>query len=561
MINLYHQYIKEVTTGEKVVCKYVRQAVDRQVNDLKRKPTPDFPYYFDEAEAARWIGFISILKHTSGEWKGREFCIQDFQAFRWACIFGWQRVDGRGRRFRRAYVEVARKQGKTEEAATIGLGGLLIDGEPTAQIFSAATTRQQAKIVYSAAKIMARELMKDSEGANETLRLLAHRILNKESDGFFEALSSDAWTLDGLSPHVAIIDEYHAHPTNEVLKVIETGMGARRSPLIYIITTAGFNISSPCFMLRQNAIDILRGQKTDETFFTAIYTLDDGDDWNDEKVWVKANPQIGNTPTWDFMRSEYTKAVNEGGQSEVEFKTKNLNVWTASSETWIQDEIWQACPKELDEDSLFGKPCYVGVDFAAISDFTAAAFLFPPHGDRKEYALKLHFWLPEDKIKERARDWPDTIKWWNEGYIKGTPGNVVDLEILEQDFKGLCAKYDVKVVGYDPLNAWQTIANLETSGLKMDRYPNTRLHMSPASKEFERLVRQKMVNHGGNPVLRWMMTNVVPVYTQQDLLQLDRMRSSRISKIDGVVASVIALGEHLKNPVSEVFSDTDLFFV
>ena len=543
------------------MCKYVRQAVERQVNDLKRQNTPDFQYYFDEDEAARWIGVISILKHTSGEWKGQPFNIQDFQAFRWACIFGWKRTDGRGRRFRRAYVEVARKQGKTEEAATIGLGGLLIDNENTAQIFSAATTRQQAKIVYSAAKIMARELMKDSEGANETLRLLAHRILNKNSDGFFEALSSDAWTLDGLSPHVAIIDEYHAHPTNEVLKVIETGMGARRSPLIYIITTAGFNISSPCFMLRQNAIDILRGQKRDETFFTAIYTLDEGDDWNDESVWVKANPQIGITPTWDFMRSEYTKAVNEGGQSEVEFKTKNLNVWTASSETWIQDEIWQACPKEIDEDSLLGKPCYVGVDFAAISDFTAAAFLFPPHGDRKEYALLLRFWLPQDKIKERARDWPDTIKWWNEGYIKGTPGNVVDLEILEQDFKGLCAKYDVKVVGYDPLNAWQTIANLEQSGLNMDRYPNTRLHMSPASKEFERLVRQKMVNHGGNPVLRWMMTNVVPVYTQQDLLQLDRMRSSRISKIDGVVASVIALGELLKNPVAEVFSDTDLFFL
>jgi phage terminase large subunit-like protein len=561
LLTLYHQYVKEVTTGQKVVCKYVRQAVERQVNDLKRQNTPDFQYYFDEDEAARWIGFISILKHTSGEWKGQPFNIQDFQAFRWACIFGWKRTDGRGRRFRRAYVEVARKQGKTEEAATIGLGGLLIDNENTAQIFSAATTRQQAKIVYSAAKIMARELMKDSEGANETLRLLAHRILNKNSDGFFEALSSDAWTLDGLSPHVAIIDEYHAHPTNEVLKVIETGMGARRSPLIYIITTAGFNISSPCFMLRQNAIDILRGQKRDETFFTAIYTLDEGDDWNDESVWVKANPQIGITPTWDFMRSEYTKAVNEGGQSEVEFKTKNLNVWTASSETWIQDEIWQACPKEIDEDSLLGKPCYVGVDFAAISDFTAAAFLFPPHGDRKEYALLLRFWLPQDKIKERARDWPDTIKWWNEGYIKGTPGNVVDLEILEQDFKGLCAKYDVKVVGYDPLNAWQTIANLEQSGLNMDRYPNTRLHMSPASKEFERLVRQKMVNHGGNPVLRWMMTNVVPVYTQQDLLQLDRMRSSRISKIDGVVASVIALGELLKNPVAEVFSDTDLFFL
>jgi phage terminase large subunit-like protein len=560
MIKRYDAYLKSVTAKNSNVGLYIKQAVARQLADLEREKTKEFPYYFDKQEAARWLGFISILRHTSGEWKGQFFQIQDFQAFRWAVLFGWQRKDGKGRRFRRAYIEVARKQGKTEEAAAIAIGGLLIDGEETAQIFSAATTRQQAKIVYGAAKIMARELKKDSPAIEGMVRLLAHRILNTATDSFFEALSSDAWTLDGLSPHFSIIDEYHAHPTSDVLKVLETGAGARRSPLFYIITTAGFDIESPCFNLRRSAIDILSGSKQDETFFTAIYTLDEGDDWNNEKTWIKSNPQIGITPTWDFMRSEYVKAVNEGGQSEVEFKTKNLNIWTTSAKTWIADEAWMSCPNEIDVDQLYGRKCYGGLDFAAVSDFTAASLVFPPDDtENGEFIILPFFWIPEETLKIRSRDYPDMKRWVKDGFINVTPGNVTDYDYLIAEMHKIRETYTMLSMGYDPHNAWQTVAKLQDDGFPMAVYRQGYATMSPPTKEFERFVKQKRINHGNNPVLRWMMTNVNPKYDRAENITLHKM--TKHQKIDGVIATVIAFGEMLSNPTADSYSSADAFMI
>lgn len=561
MLEPYHGYIKKVQSGIVPVCDYVRMAVDRQLNDLKRQRRPDFPFYFDEEEADRWISFISILRHTSGEWKGQNFNVQDFQAFRWACLFGWQRTDGKGRRFRRAFVEVARKQGKTEEAAAIMLGGMIIDGEQTAQIYSAATTRHQAKIVYNAAKMMGRSLRTDSDTMAEGLKVMQHRVIWNPTDSYMEALSAEAGTLDGLSPHVAVIDEFHAHPSNEVLKVIETGMGARSQPLTYIITTAGFNFESPWFHLRQNCIDILRGLKTDETFFGIIYTLDDGDDWNDRTTWVKANPQIGITPTWEFMESEYTKAVNEGGRSEVEFKTKNLNMPVGVSEVWIPDELWQACPSDIDLNALAGRECYAGIDFASVSDFTAMTLLFPPQEPNEPYIALPYFWIPEEVLKMRSRDLPDILRWQQQGLVNVTPGNVTDYDYLAAEVARLRTLYDIRAIGYDPHNAWQTIAKLESDGLPMDKFSQGIMNMSPPSKEFERIVRNRMLNHGGNPVLRWMLQNCVPYYDANENLKIRKMKETRGAKIDGIVSTIIALGEYLKNPVSDVYSQADVFYI
>lgn len=561
MLEGYNRYIKTVNAGIVPVCQYVKYAVDRQLSDTKKQKSADFPYYFDEDEAERWIKFISILRHTSGTWKGQFFNIQDFQAFRWAVLFGWQRKDGKGRRFRRAFVEVARKQGKTEEAAAIMLGGLLIDGEQTAQIYSAATTRHQAKIVYNAAKMMGRELKQDSEAIRDALKVMQHRVIFEQNDSFMEALSAEAGTLDGLSPHVAVIDEFHAHPTNEVLKVIETGMGARTQPLTYIITTAGFNFESPWYHMRQNCIDILREVKHDDTFFGIIYTLDDGDDWNDKTTWVKANPQIGTTPTWEFMESEYTKAVNEGGRSEVEFKTKNLNLPVGVSEVWIPDELWQSCPTEIDMKALEGRECYAGIDFASISDFTALVVLFPPLSDDEPYTIIPHFWIPEDTLKIKSRDLPDLIRWQKEGLITVTPGNATDYDYLVGEVRRLRDLYGLRAIGYDPHNAWQTIVKLQADGVEVDSFSQGIMNMSPPSKEFERLVRTKRINHGGNPVLRWMLQNCVPYYDFNENLKVKRMKETRGAKIDGIVASIIALGEYLKNPQPEVYSQTGLFYV
>ena len=559
MIELYSQYMNNVVSGKATVCENVRMAVQRQLNDLNRQNTPDFQYYFDEDEAERWLRFISILRHTSGNWKGQRFNVQDFQAFRWACIFGWQRTDGKGRRFRRAFVEVARKQGKTEEAAAIMLGGLLIDGENGAQIFSAATTRHQAKIVYNAAKLMARELRNDSEVIRDELEIRAHRIISSRTDSFMEALSAEAGTLDGLSPHIAVIDEFHAHPTNEVLKVLETGQGARSNPLSYIITTSGFNFESPWFHLRQNCIDILRGLKTDETFFGVIYTLDEGDDWNDRSTWVKANPQIGITPSWEFMESEYTKAVNEGGRSEVEFKTKNLNIPCGVAEVWIQDEVWQKCPNSYDLQALKGRACFAGIDFAATSDFTACVLLFPSENEGEPHILLPFFYIPEETAKMRSREFPDVLRWINSGLLTITPGNVTDYDYLIADLHRLRGEYDIQAIGYDPYNAFQTVARLEADGFPMDKFAQGIMNMSAPTKEFERLVKQGMINHGGNPIMRWMLSNVQPYYDQNENLKIRKKKNSLNLKIDGIIASVIALGEYIKNPV-ETYSG-GIYFV
>jgi len=561
MLELYNGYIKKVQAGIVPVCDYVRMAVSRQLHDLKRQRTKGFPFYFDEHEAERWTSFIACLRHTSGEWKGQHFNIQDFQAFRWACLFGWQRTDGKGRRFRRAFVEVARKQGKTEEAAAIMLGGMVIDGEQTAQIYSAATTRHQAKIVYNAAKMMGRSLRQDSEYMADGLKVMQHRVLWNPTDSYMEALSAEAGTLDGLSPHVAVIDEFHAHPSNEVLKVIETGMGARSQPLTYIITTSGFNFESPWYHLRQNCIDILRGIKTDETFFGVIYTLDDKDDWNDRSTWIKSNPQIGITPTWEFMESEYTKAINEGGRSEVEFKTKNLNMPVGVSEVWIPDEIWQSCPNEINESELLGCECYAGIDFASVSDFTAMTLLFPPTEAGQPYTILPFFWIPEEVLKIRSRDLPDIVRWQQHGLVNVTPGNVTDYDYLAAEVARLRTMYDIRAIGYDPHNAWQTIAKLEADGLPMDKFSQGIMNMSPPSKEFERIVRNGMLNHGGNPVLRWMLQNCVPYYDANENLKIRKMKETRGAKIDGIVSTVIALGEYLKNPVDDVYSQTDVYYI
>jgi len=342
MLEKYERYMSDVESGAVTTCLYIKQAVERQRKDLARQNTDGFKFYFDEAAAEKALKLFSLLRHTKGEWetKKRKFDLQDFQAFEIACVFGWKKQDSGYRRFTRVYSETARKSGKTEKCAGIQIIGA-VEGEGGAEVYSAATTRDQASIVFQATKHMAKCLKEEGYKWAADFKILAHEI--QKGTAVIKALSAEAKTLDGKNPHFVIIDEFHAHPNREVLDVMETGMGARSQPLLYIITTAGFNIDSPCYRLRETATQILSGAKTDESFFSVIYTLDEGDDWEDESAWIKANPNIGNTPKWDWMREQATKAKNEGFAKRVEFLTKNLNLWQNAKETWIADEIYQTC--------------------------------------------------------------------------------------------------------------------------------------------------------------------------------------------------------------------------
>jgi phage terminase large subunit-like protein len=539
MLEQYHRYIDAVLSGEVLTCKYVRLAVERQVRDLERQDDPDFLYYFDEQKAGLTLATVKLLRHTSGEWMKKPFQLQDFQAFRFAVLFGWMRKDNHKRRFRRAYIEVARKQGKSEEAAAVGNIGLHFDGEGAPEIFSAATTRDQAKIVFNAGKAMSEYLARDSESLSKVIKSYAHSITNSDNKGSFRAVSADAGTLDGLRPHMFIIDEYHAHPRSDVLKVGETGMGSRAQPLSYIITTAGFNTAGPCFRMRQVAIEILEGKKIDETFFSVIYTLDEDDDWNDERVWAKPNPNLGVSPSLEFLRSEYTKAVNEGGRAVVEFKTKNLNIWCDAPEVWITDESWRKNMGEVNDAELIGRRCFAGLDLAAVSDITSLCLLFPARDETEKHIFRWINWLPEMTVAKRSGR-VNYALWVENGWLKTVPGDAMEYPWVIRDIDKVRRDYDLEMLFFDPWNKMAVIPQLVELALPLQEIRQGHGSMSSPSKEFERIINRGECNVGQDPVARWAMGNVVLRFDSNGNYMPDKNKS--FEKIDPIVSAIMAVG-------------------
>jgi phage terminase large subunit-like protein len=547
MLDRYEQYMQDVISGKETACKWVILACKRQKSDLKRQSSPGFPYYFDTAAASKAIGFSKMLRHVSGKWAGERFNPEPDQCFLLAVLFGWKSTETHTRRFRRAYCEVARKNGKSFMASMIQLIGLLLDNESRAEIFSAATTRDQARIVFDVCKDMVNRLCADSPSIASRIKVYQHSIINTETKGKISPLSSDAQKLDGHSPHIAIVDEYHEHRDNKVLKVLETGMGARSQPLSFVITTAGFNIEGPCFQLRKTATQILDGAMTDETFFAAIYTLDEGDDFKDRKNWKKSNPHIGISPSWEFMEAEFTKAMNEGQSAEVHFLTKNLNVWTSSSSTWIQADKWAALERAVNWDDFIGRRCFGGFDFAEVYDFTALCLAFPPTDADGEYFLRWHFWYPEDRADALSTAAGVPIRQWErDGWITLTSGDMVDIEaVIEETAATFGKDYRIESVAIDPWGSKTNLLKLAEVGMEIYEVRQGFRTMSPAITDFESLLGKKKLVHDGNPVMRWMMTNVDITRDPAGNRKVDR--SSKTGKVDGVIAALMALALAVAN--------------
>ncbi len=535
-------YIDDVLENPDTHCKWEQLAVKRHLEDLKNGEARGL--YFDEDSANKIIEFFRILKFTKGKYAQKSFELEPFQKFRYWVIFGWKREDG-SRRFRKVYIEGARKFGKTEEAAGLGLYMLLSDGEQGAEIYSGATKRDQAKIVFDAAKVMSKRLQQDSASASKRIGGSLNTIADLDTGSKFEPLASDSEKQDGLNPHLGIIDEYHAHKTSDLLEVIETGMGAREQPLLFIITTAGFNKNGPCFGLRKVITELLEGKKTDDSTFGIIYTLDEQDDWEDEKVWIKANPNIGRTPTWDYMRDQFTKAKNEGATKEVQFKTKNLNIWTDSSMAWISDEDWMKCDKGKLPD-LKGKECFGGLDLASVSDFNSLSLNFPPQDGLPERCTLHFFWIPEGtatKKQEKA----SYYQWIQDGFITQTEGDVIDNKVISRDIQEILARYQVKAIGFDRFMAYHgVIQELSDVYDGFIEFGQGFVSMSEPTKKLEKLVRGQELNHGGNPVMRWMMGNIEIRIDPADNIKIDKGKSQE--KVDGPVSLVMALGVENTTP-------------
>ena len=532
------QYAQQVLAGEVMVCEFVTLAVKRYYNDLEN--ALDKGWYFDRKAAIRAIGFIEKLKHTKGKWAGQRFKLESWQQFILWNIFGWMKADGT-RRFRYVYVEIARKNGKTALSAGIGLYMLFADGEARPEVYSAATVKDQARICFSDAV----EIVKKTDLKNY-LSPYRNSIVYELKGGTMKPLSSDYGTHDGLNPSCGIIDEFHAHKDSGMFDVIKSAFGARRQPLMFIITTAGFNKNGACYAYRSNVIKILQGINEDDSLFGIIYTLDSKEEWDNPKMWIKSNPNLGVSVFPEYLADQVNDAKNRP-EAVRNVMTKNINLWVDAEKTWILDDMWQKCIGTTDIKSLRGCKCWGGLDLSNVSDITAFVLLFH---ENEKFQLLPFFWIPEDKMLEKIRK--ENInydKWSSLGFVKVTAGNVLDYDFVKADILQIAEIYDLQSTAYDRWNASQTIIDLQNEGMECSPFGQGYGSMGAPTKEFEKMVLTEKIEHFGNPVLRWMMASTVVKTDPAGNIKPDKEKSSQ--KIDGIVASIMALGEWMTAQAEE----------
>lgn len=527
------QYIEQVSRGEITVCKWVRLAVQRHLRDLETGAQRGL--YFDEDAASRIIKFFGFLRHSKGEWAGQVVKLEPWQQFILWVLFGWKQADGT-RRFRTSYLEVARKNGKSTMAAGVGLYLFDADKEPGAEVYTAATKRDQARITHSEATRM----VKKSAALKKRIAIYKDNLHNEATASKFEPVGRDADSLDGLNIHGSIVDELHAHKTRDLWDVLETATGSRRQPLMYAITTAGYNRTTICFELHDYTKKILEGIIEDESFFGIIFTLDEGDDWEDERNWVKANPNLGVSVKLDDLRRKAAKATKMPAALNA-FLRLHMNVWTQAETKWVNVDKWRACGEEpIDLEVLRGRACYGGLDLSSTIDISAFVLVFPPEEKGEKFKVLCRFWIPEEAMKERSkRDRVPYDAWVREGFIEATPGDVIDYDFIVAEILELAERYDLKEIAFDRWGASKMIQELQEVELTVAQFGQGFASMSGPMKELERLIGAGEISHGNNPVLRWMADNLVARLDPAGNIKPDKARS--IEKIDGMVALIMAL--------------------
>jgi len=548
------QYVRDVLNGTVVACKWVKLACQRHLHDLEHSHKRGL--HFDEKAGARAIKFFNFLKHSKGEWANKPVVLEPWQQFCVWVVFGWKRADGT-RRFRSVYQEVARKNGKSTMVSGIGLYMLLADGEAGAEIYSAATKRDQAKITWMEAARMARK----TSGLNKLINIFGDRNPKATSCSIsvsltgskFEPLGRDADSMDGLNVHCALIDELHAHKNRDMVDILDTATGSRRQPLIWMITTAGYNRQTICFEMHQYTEKVLSDLVEDDSFFGIIFSLDEEDDWEDERCWAKSNPNLGVSKRLDDMRAKALKA-KEQPSAQNAFLRLELNTWTQAETRWINIEHWNDCNKAFDVESLQGRECYGGLDLSSTLDVTALVLVFPPQKLDEDYIVLPFFWVPEETIIQRSkRDRVPYDLWERKGLVKTTPGEVVDYDFIQQEIEVLARNYDIREIAFDRWNATSLINRLaERHVTKLVEFGQGYVSMSPASKLFESKYISRQINHLGNPVLSWMASNVVVTSDPAGNIKPDKAKSTE--RIDGIVAMIMGL-DRASRPGMSVYED------
>lgn len=530
------QYINDVLSGSQPACKWVRAACERQIRDLARQGDKNWPYRFDFGKAGRICKFIERLPHIKGKWGGKPITLEPWQCFVLGTVFGWVRKDTGLRRFRTVFCEIPRKNAKSTLSSGVGLYMLTADNEPGADVYSAATTRDQAKIVFADAQSMARKEPELREAFGVAVN--AHNINVLGTSSKFEALSADAHTLDGLNIHCAIVDELHAHKTRDVWEVIETATGARSQPLIWAITTAGSNRAGICYEQRTYVTKILDRVAEDETYFGIIYTIDDGDDWASEESWKKANPNYGVSVSPDDLARKAAKALQMASAVNG-FLTKHLNFWCSQDTAWMDMRAWDRCKDEkLDIEDFVNDPCWLAADLATKTDIAPLIALFK-RGDHY-YAFGKYF-LPQETVENSANS--QYSGWERTGRIIATPGAVLDFAAIEDYILDLCGRYKVQEIAKDPWQSAYLGTRLQDQGLTVVDVRQTVQMMSAPMKELESLVLSGRFHHDGDPVLAWMASNVVAHLDNKENIYPKKEQPQ--NKIDGIIALIMGLNRAL----------------
>lgn len=564
------QYCKDVVSGKIDACNYIRQGCQRHIDDLKRsKKDKSYPYEFDEFKAFRVCHFVENLTHTKGEWafKKMRITLEPWQVFNFACVFGWVRRDDGLRRFVEVYDEIPRKNGKSVIAAGVGLYCFAADNEFGAEVYSGATTEKQAWEVFRPARLMAQR--NPALTSHFGIQVNASNLLKPADGARFEPLIGNPG--DGSSPSCAIVDEYHEHDNDALFTTMLTGMGARRQPIMWIITTAGYNIAGPCYEKRREAIEMLSGTTPNDRLFAMIYTIDDEDEWTNPSALRKANPNMGVSVFEQYLLDQLERAKNNPNFAN-KFKTKHLNRWTSAKSTYYNMENWKKCSDEsLNINDFLSDELYSGLDLARKLDLNSLINLAVRmiDGRRHYYCLAPKFWVPEDtvfdldnkRMSERYQNWVNT------GDLIPTDGAEVDYRYIFESIKEVNATVPISGIAIDPHGATGLSHMLIDETLNVITMQQNYTKMSDPMKELEAAIESGRFHHDGNPILTWCMSNVIGKNLPGNDDVVRPVKENADSKIDGAVALIMAMALAMTIEPAEIgkgglewYDDDDIVF-
>ena len=538
---VYIQYVEDVLNDRITTCKYVKQACQRMKDwfDMDDR-------YFDYSDADQKIRFMQKLKHTKAPHTGQPFILAPYQAWMVACIIGWKWiVDGQktdNRLVNNALLMLSRKAGKTFFAAALMLAITVTDKQVGSECYMISNTASQSAIAFEHLSNQCKSI--DKDGVVFTRYRSSIRIPALQSK--IGILSGDTSTLDGLNSSTFIVDEYHASKTNELYNILRTGQGTRKNPLGIIITTAGFLIGEqyPLYAAWKNAKDVLNGVKTQDDLFAAIYQLDEGDDWTDESNWIKANPTLGQTVSYKYLREQVISAQNNN-TLEVSIKTKNFNMFCQSAETWFDYNFLKSKTQHIDLHDYEGEDCFMGVDFSMQNDLSAFVVLIPPNPDRKlnpdKFIFKPFIYIPDSAL-ETSPNKINYKRWLSSGFAKRTPGNVIDTLAILKDQLEIGTYLNIIDVAFDQYFGLDWQIHAEEEGLHITKHTQSLAAFTPSTDFFELIMAKDQVILDDNPIFIWMFSNVEMMRNERtNNKKPGKANGDKNNKIDAIIAGLEAV--------------------